>query len=126
MALTFDDVVAATADLPGTEVSTWYGTPGVKVGGKGFCRMWGEREYKRDGIDDTDVLVVMCDIDEKSDLIAAADGALFSTPHYEGHGTMLIRLADVHADDLAGFLLDSWLLKASGKLIKQFEESRSD
>jgi len=120
----FSGVVAATEELPGVEVSTWYGTPGVKVGGKGFCRMWSQREYERDGVDDTEVLVVMCDVEEKPVLIAASDGVLFSTAHYEGHGAMLIRLADVAVDDLADYLLDGWMQKASPKLAKEFEVSR--
>lgn len=117
----FDDVVAATKHLPGVEASTWYGTPAVKVGGKGFCRMWSEREYKRDGVDDTEVLVVMCDVDEKPALIDGANGVLFSTPHYQGSGAMLVRLADVAADDLSDYLLDAWFAKASPALIKELE-----
>ena len=107
--------------LPGVEVSTWYGTPGLKVGGKGFCRMWSDREYKRDGIDtaDTEVLVVMCDVDEKQALIDAAGGVLFSTAHYEGHGGMLIRQADVDLASLEDHLLDSWYTKATPKLIAE-------
>lgn len=59
----YDDVVAMTADWPGVTADKWYGTPGLKVGGKGFARMWGDREYKRDGVDDTEVLVVIGDVD---------------------------------------------------------------
>lgn len=116
---TFDDVTAVGLALPGVEVSTWYGTPGLKVGGKGFCRMWSDREYKRDGVADTEVLVVMCDIDEKQALIDAAGGVLFSTAHYEGHGGMLVRLADVDLAALEDYLLDSWYTKATPKLIAE-------
>ena len=117
----FDDVVALTADWPGIEVSTWYGTPGLKVGGKGFCRMWSEREHNRDNVHDTEVLVVMCDVDEKPALIAANQAVLFSTPHYDGHGGMLIRLEDVTNDDLVGYLEDSYRLKASKRLVAEFD-----
>lgn len=121
--MNFDDVVTASANLPGVEVSTWYGTDGLKVGGKGFCRLWGEREHKRDGVDGTEVLVVMCDVDEKAALIEASDGVLFSTPHYEGHGAMLVRLADVDADTLADLLLDAWMTRASPKLRRELDEA---
>jgi len=47
--------------------------------------------------------------------------SLFSTPHYEGYGAMLIRLADVGADDLADYLLDAWMAKASPKWRKEFD-----
>lgn len=119
--MNFDDVVEAASLLPGVESSQWYGTPGLKVGGKGFARMWGAREHTRDGVDDTEVLVVFCDLDEKPHLIEAANGVLFSTPHYEGYGTVLVRLADVTAEDLKGYLVDSYVTKAPPKLLAQFE-----
>lgn len=121
----YDDVVAMTAQWPGVTADNWYGTPGLKVAGKGFARMWGEREHKRDGIDDTEVLVVMCDLDEKPALIESSDGVVFETPHYHGHGGMLIRLADVDPEDLVGFLEDAYLLKATATLRREFEAAAS-
>lgn len=117
----FEDAVAMTADWPGVSQENWYGTPGLKVGGKGFCRLWGEREHKRDDVHDTAVLVVMCDVDEKDALISSAPTVLFTTPHYEGHGGMLIRLDDIDPDDLVGYLEDSYRLKASPTLLAQFD-----
>ena len=120
---TYDDVVTMTADWAGVTADNWYGTPGLKVGGKGFARMWSEREHNRDDVHDTEVLVVMCDLDEKPALIDASGGVLFSTPHYEGHGGMLVRLADVDPDDLIGYLEDSYRLKATPKLLAEFDDS---
>ncbi len=119
----FEDVVAITADWPGLTVDSWYGTAGLKVGGKGFCRMWSQREHDRDGVHDSEVLVVMCDLDEKQSLIDSSNGVLFSTPHYEGHGGALVRLADVDHDALAGYLEDAYRIKASARLIKAFDEN---
>ena len=120
---TYDDVVTMTADWAGVTADNWYGTPGLKVGGKGFARMWSEREHNRDDVHDTEVLVVMCDLDEKPALIDASGGVLFSTPHYEGHGGMLVRLADVDPEDLIGYLEDSYRLKATPKLLAEFDGS---
>ena len=121
----YDNIVALTADWPGVTTGSWYGTPGLKVGGKGFCRMWSDREYERseapDGPRESEVLVVLCDVDEKEALIDAGGGVLFSTPHYDGHGAMLIRLADVDADDLAGYLEDAYRCKASTRLQAAFD-----
>jgi len=117
----YDDAVTMTAGWPGVTADTWYGTPGLKAGGKGFARMWADREYRRDDVDDTEVLVVMCDVDEKQSLIDAADGVLFSTPHYDGHGGVLVRLNEVHPDDLTGYLEDAYRLKATSKLIAEFD-----
>jgi hypothetical protein len=118
---TFADVERLAAELPEVTSGTWYGTPGLHVRGKGFCRMWGDREYRRNEIDDTEVLVVMCDIDEKSALIDAAGGVLFSTAHYDGHGAMLVRLADVELDDLGDLLEDSYRTKAPATLIRRLD-----
>ena len=45
--VTFDDVRRLGMKLPEVTESNWYGTPGLKVRGKGFCRVWGEREHRR-------------------------------------------------------------------------------
>ena len=112
----FEDVKSLVAHLPEVTESTSYGTPSLKVRGKSFCRMWGEREYDRYEVHDTEVLVVFCELDEKPHLIAASEGSLFTTPHYDGHGAVLVRLAEVEWDDLAGYLEESYLLKAPATL----------
>ena len=116
-----DDVRRAGAHLPDVAEGSFYGTPGLKVRGKGFCRLWSEREHDRDGVHDTEVLVVFCDVDEKPALIESSGGVLFSTPHYEGHGAMLVRLADVEPDDLADLLEDSYRIKAPATLVRQLD-----
>lgn len=120
---TFQDVKRAAADLPEVAESTSYGTAALKVRGKSFCRMWGDREHKRDRVDDTEVLVVYVDVDEKDALIDASDGVLFSTPHYDGYGAMLVRLKDVAPDDLADFLEESYRLKAPRTLLRRLDAS---
>lgn len=120
-ALTYEDIVALTAAWPGVTPGQFYGTPGLKVGTKGFCRMWSDREYVRDGIGGSEILVVMCDVDEKPLLIEASGGVAFETPHYQGHGAMLIRLADAGEADLLGYLEDAYREKATKKLIAAFD-----
>lgn len=119
---TFDDVTHIGLELPDVEVSTSYGTPALKVRKKSFCRMWSPREYARDDIDpaDTEVLVVMCDAEEKPHLIEAYP-ALFSTPHYEGYAAMLIRLADISESDLTDFLDDAYRQKAPKTLVDELD-----
>lgn len=120
---TFDDAKRVTADWPEVSESTSYGTPSLEVKGKSFCRMWGEREHDRDDVHDTEVLVVFCDLDEKPALIDAGCGVVFSTPHYEGYGAMLVRLADVTVDDLTDYLEDSYRLKAPVSVLRRFDAS---
>ncbi len=118
---TFDDVCELGSALPEVTVGTFYGTPGLQVRKKGFCRLWGEREHKRDGVHDTEVLVVFCELEAKPLLLDAHPDVLFSTPHYENYGAMLVRLADADLDDLDEWLEDSYRLKAPATLVRQLD-----
>ncbi len=120
---TFDDVVRLCAHLPDVSVSTSFGTPALKVRGKGFCRLWGERDRSRADVGDDEVLVVYCDLDEKEFLLAESDGSVFSAPHYDGHGSVLVLLDDVDETLLANLLLDSYLLKAPPAIRRLFPDA---
>ena len=109
---TWDDVVEMASRLPGVEVATWYRTPSLKVAGKGFARLRTEAEGG---------LVLMCDLDEKAALLASGDPAFYTTPHYDGHGSILVDLAKVERDQLAELVEQAWWLKAPAKLRKAFE-----
>lgn len=116
----FDDVVRLTADLPEVTVSTSYGTPALQVRGKSFCRLWGPRDRNRAAVGDANVLVVFCDLDEKQFLLAESDGSVFTAPHYDGHGSVLVLLDDVDEALLATLLLDSYLLRAPALIQRQY------
>jgi hypothetical protein len=119
---TFDDVIRLTSHLPEVAVSTSYGTPALKVGGKAFCRLWGERDRSKSDVGDVEVLVVFCELDEKEFLLAESDGSVFTAPHYDGHGAVLIRLDLVDEALLAALLLESYLLRAPATIRRAFPE----
>lgn len=108
-------------DWPDVSVGTAYGTPALRVRRTSFCRLWSQREHDRDGVHDSKVLVVFCDVDEKPHLIDARPGVLFSTPHYDGYGAMLVRLADVDPRDLRDLLEDSYRIKAPTILVRRLD-----
>ena len=110
---TWDDVTAISLKLPKTEVSTWYGTPGVKVAGKGFLRLRTEAEGG---------LVVLCDVDKKAALLKSGDPAFFTTPHYDGYGSILVDLKKVKKRELAHLITEAWRRKAPAKLLKDFDQ----
>lgn len=116
---TFDDVVRVTAHLPEVSVSTSYGTPALKVRGKAFCRLWGERDHRKADVEGA-VLVVFCEIDEKRFLLDESDGSVFTAPHYDGYGAVLVNLDVVDESQLADLLLDSYLLKAPPSIQRLF------
>ncbi|HVB71740.1 MAG TPA: MmcQ/YjbR family DNA-binding protein [Acidimicrobiales bacterium] len=117
---TFDDVIRLTAHLPEVTESTSFATPALKVRGKAFCRLWGERDQKKADVGGADVLVVFCDIDEKQFLLAENEGAVFTAPHYDGHGSVLVLLDEVDETLLSNLLFDSYLLKAPPSIQRQF------
>jgi hypothetical protein len=101
---TWKDVVTIAKTLPGVEVTTWYGTEGLKVGGKGFARLRSEAEGG---------LVLLCTLDEKQDLLDSGDPAYYTTPHYDGFGAIIVNLSKVHKDALRDLMLQSYQMKAA-------------
>jgi hypothetical protein len=104
---TWEDVVRLASELPEVEASTWYRTPALKVAGKGFARLRTEAEGG---------LVVMCGLDEKAALLESGDAAFFTTPHYDGHGSVIVDLERVDVDQLRELLEEAWRRKAPRRL----------
>jgi hypothetical protein len=104
---TWEDVVRLASELPEVEASTWYRTPALKVAGKGFARLRTEAEGG---------LVVMCGLDEKAALLESGDAAFFTTPHYDGTGSIIVDLEKVDVDQLRELLEEAWRLKAPKRL----------
>ncbi|WP_419944820.1 MmcQ/YjbR family DNA-binding protein [Candidatus Poriferisodalis sp.] len=118
---TFSDVLRLGVELPEVVESTSYGTPALKVRKKLVCRMWGEREYNRDDVHDTEVLVLFCELEIKQVLLDNHPDVLFTVPHYDGYGAVLVRMADVDLDDLADWIEDSYRLRAPATLLRQLD-----
>jgi hypothetical protein len=110
--MTWDDVVTIGCALPGVEESTAYRTPALKVGGKGFARLRTEAEGG---------LMLFCAMEEKEALLAAGDPAFFTTPHYDGHPSILVDLEQVGRDQLAELVEDAWRIKAPARLRRERE-----
>lgn len=104
---------AAKARLPEVEESTWYGTPALKVAGKGFMR-----------VKDAETLVLLCPLEEKELLIAAAPEIYFEADHYKGWPAILARVAMIGEAELARRLAVAWRLKAPKKLLKRVDGLR--
>jgi hypothetical protein len=109
---TWKDVIKIANGLPATEVATWYGTIGLKVAGKGFGRLRTEAEGG---------LVLMCSLDEKQRLLEAGDPAYYTTPHYDGHGAIIVDLAIVEWAALRELVTQAWRIKAPAKVRAAFD-----
>jgi hypothetical protein len=101
----------AAAGLPEVEEATWFGTPSMKVRGKGFCR-----------VKDPDTVVVMVDLVEKEMLLEAAPDIYFETDHYKGWPAMLVRIRAISDEELAHRMRKAWLQKAPKRLARQLED----
>ncbi|MFC4853677.1 MmcQ/YjbR family DNA-binding protein [Actinophytocola glycyrrhizae] len=107
-----NDVRGIALSLPGTTEKPSYGTPGFRVRDKLFARIREERDM---------LLVWVAGEGEKRGLLAAEPGKFFTTPHYDGHPTVLVRLAAVDAEEVRELLTDSWRLRAPARLVAQFD-----
>jgi hypothetical protein len=113
--MTFDDVVALASELPGIETGTSYGTPALRVRRKFMARL------REDG--DTLVLTPFDDI-EQGALIATQPDVFYTTPHYQGHPTVLIRLSRIDPGDLRELVEQCWRRLAGKRLLQAYESRR--
>jgi hypothetical protein len=100
------DVRAIALALPETEERPSYGTPGFRVKDRLFARI------REEGV----LLVWVGDEGEKDFLLRADPAKFFTTPHYDGHPSVLVRLAAVDREELAELLTDSWRGRAPKRL----------
>lgn len=109
---TEDDVRKIVLSLPETSEKSSYGTPGFRVKDKLFARMR----------DDGSLLVWVEDLDEKEALLASNSKKFFTTPHYDGHPTVLVRLTAVGAKELRELLTDAWRVRAPKRVRDAFDQ----
>jgi hypothetical protein len=108
-------VVTIASALPEVEETTWYNTPALKVAGKGFARLRVEAEGG---------LVLMCSLEDKEQLLASGE-PYFTTPHYDGHGSILVDLDLIDRAALEKLIVNAWRIKAPARLRRAFDESRA-
>ncbi|MEO8296004.1 MAG: MmcQ/YjbR family DNA-binding protein, partial [Gemmatimonadota bacterium] len=97
--------------LPGVEEGLSYGTPGFRVRGKFLARLW----------EDGETLVVKCGDDERDFRMQSDPETFYSTEHYRGYPTVLIRLASVKPSVLAEVLEQAWRRSAPKRLVAEFD-----
>ena len=109
------DLVKLGRALPEVTVDTWYGTPALKVRGKGFVRL------KEDG---QDVVFVTDGVDEQEALIAAMPDVFHITDHYRGWPAVLARLAALTPQEARARLEVAWRRKAPAALVRSSREEK--
>jgi hypothetical protein len=113
--VSFETVREMALALPGVEEGPCYGTPAFRVKGKFLARL------REDG----ETLVVKLDFDTRDLLMAADPETFFTTDHYRGYPSVLVRLPAVDAEALRGLLEDSWRRYAPKRLVAAYDARQS-
>jgi hypothetical protein len=94
----FDAVRKIGLTLPSVEVSTAWGAPALKVGGKLLACVPTHRSAERGS------LAVRVGFDDRAELLAADPDVYYVTDHYLGYTAVLVRLSRVTPDVLRDLL----------------------
>jgi hypothetical protein len=113
---TWDDVVEIGTRLPDVEVATSFGTPALRVRGKpAMCRLRTEPRA---------LVLRVADLGEREALLQGQPDVFFSTPHYDGHPYVLVRLEAVDREELAELLEEAWRVRAPKRLVAAYDAAR--
>jgi hypothetical protein len=107
-----EDVRRLALALPETAEKSMYGTPAFYV-----RKRWIARMVEDPGV----VLIPVASEEEKRELITADPEAFFTTPHYDGHASVLVRLPEVDADELGELITDAWRRRAPKRVVAAFD-----
>lgn len=106
------ELCALARELPEVTEDVWYGTPALKVRGKGFVRL---KENARD------VVFMLGNVEEQEILVAAKPQIYFLTDHYVGWATVLARLAKLRVGEARERLQIAWRAKAPPALLRRVD-----
>lgn len=115
MPVTWARLAVLGRELPEVVEDTWYGTPALKVRGKGFVRLQEDRKT---------VVFMVDSVDEQDALIEARPDLYFITDHYRGHAAVLTRLAALPVAEARVRLERAWRAKAPAALARAFDADR--
>jgi hypothetical protein len=60
----------------------------------------------------------------KEALLADEPGVFFTTPHFDGHPSVLVRLDRIGVEDLDEVVVEAWLARAPPRLVQAFLDAR--
>jgi hypothetical protein len=108
----WERLCALARELPEVTEDVWYGTPSLKVSGKGFVRL------KEDG---RSVVFLLESLGEQEFLIEAQPEIYYITDHYRGWPAVLARLAALRVPEARLRVGRAWRAKAPKALVKREE-----
>ncbi|WP_243222389.1 MmcQ/YjbR family DNA-binding protein [Microbacterium proteolyticum] len=102
-----NDVRRLALDLPGVEERPAYGTSAFYAGPKMFARL-----HEQPGV----LVCWRADLGEREALLQEDPDTYFTTDHYDGHPSVLVRLERVSPARLGELLRDAWEARAPQRL----------
>jgi hypothetical protein len=125
----WDDVAAIALALPEVANESSYGRPAWKVRGKlvAWNRPLTKVEIKHlgDAAPDGEILgIVVPDEEAKLALLASEPEIYFTTPHFDGHLSVLVRLDRIPRVELEELIVEAWLAQAPAKLADAYLRER--
>jgi hypothetical protein len=122
---TWDDVRRIALDLPGTEEKQ--NQMGLQWRVKNGMLAW-ERPLRRadfqslgESAPDGEVLAVwVADLGVKEALLSDDPEVFFTTPHFDGYPTVLIRLAEIPMSELEELIIEAWLDRAPKRAVAEY------
>ena len=112
-AVTEADVRRIATSMPEVVERTSYGTPAWFVTGRLFARVHDSG---------TSIVVRVVDEGDKRALVAEDPTTFWTTPHYDGYASVLVRLDAVDGARLTELLRDAWRVRAKATALRAHPE----
>jgi hypothetical protein len=61
----------------------------------------------------------------KEALLADESGVFFTTPHFDGHPSVLVRLPEIEVDLLEEVVTEAWLASAPARMVREYLDARA-
>lgn len=111
----FEAVRQIALEFPGVEEGLSYGTPAFRVGGKFLARL------REDG----ESLAIKCGFDERDFRLQADPNVFFTTEHYRGYPTVLVRLSAIRPTVLRDVMEQAWRRSAAKRVVAAYDRETS-
>ena len=126
-----DDIHEIAMSMPGARLYPESRVTVYQVGGRSFIFF---RNPRPDAVDPdtgeryTDVIVFWVASElEKQAILADTSLPFFTTPHFDGHPSVLLRgsrVGELTRDELAGFVEGAWLSRAGPRAVAKWMKER--